>query len=423
MIASETKIRLPKPHDRQRQIANSVSKFKTVRAGRRGGKTVFACRQAIKAFWGGKQVLIASPSQKQVDSFWTYAKAWLYEAIQKGAILKNEQSRILTFADPAKKGRIECRTARFPDDLRGGYGDFIILDEAAFLDEDALDEVIYPMLWDNDGDLWLLSTPKAGTWFNILCEDIQKGKKKEFEEFHFTSLDNPHISAAAIARSRTEMTERAWEEEGLALLLDEVKDALWKRKWIRRAKIERDDCQRIVIAVDPAVSSNKKSDETGIIVCGKVNKDLFVVLEDASGKFTPKEWADKVIELYDKWKADKVVGEKNNGGDLVESNMKQQAPHLPVELVWASKGKFARAEPIAGLYQPKIDEKNKVEILGKVVHADIFETLETQMVTWTIDADWSPDRMDALVWGMSELTEKPPKVIYKKTNHYSQPSY
>lgn len=393
-------IKLPRPHDKQRQIARSTAKFKTVRAGRRGGKTVFACRQAIKAFIQGKQVLIASPSQKQVDSFWTYAKSWLYDAIQKGLILKNEQSRILTFSGK-KKGRIECRTARFPDDLRGGYGDFIILDEAAFLDENALDEVIYPMLWDNDGDLWLLSTPKAGTWFNGLCEDIQKGKKEEFEEFHFTSLDNPHISQKAVERAKGEMTERAWEEEGLALLLDEVKGALWKRKWIRRANIGKDDCQRIVIAVDPAVSSNKKSDETGIVVCGKVNNDLFVVLEDASGKYTPMEWADKTLQLFNKWQADKVIGEKNNGGDLVESNLKQQAKHLPVELVWASKGKFARAEPIAGLYQPN-EEK---QLLGKVVHADIFDALETQMVTWTIDADWSPDRMDALVWGMSALTE------------------
>ena len=390
-------VKLPKPHARQREIAASKAKFKTVRAGRRGGKTVFACRQAIKAFFAGKQVLIASPSQKQVDSFWTYAKAWLFEAIQAGRILKNEQSRILTFPNPKNKGRLECRTARFPDDLRGGYGDFIILDEAAFLDEDALDEVIYPMLWDNDGDLWLLSTPKAGTWFNKLCEDIIQGKKLDYEQFHFTSLDNPHISRAAIDRSRSEMTERAWQEEGEAQLLDEVKGALWQRKWIRRAKIERDDCQRIVIAIDPAVSTNKKSDQTGIVVAGKVNSDLFAVLEDASGKYTPREWAEKAIELYKKWGADKIIGEKNNGGDLVETNLKNLAPNLPVSLVWASKGKFARAEPIAGLYEPKEGSQ------GKIVHADVFEELETQMVTWTIEADWSPDRMDAMVWGMTEL--------------------
>lgn len=391
-------VTLPKPHDKQRNITRSGSKYKTVRAGRRGGKTVFACRQAIKAFFNGEQVLIASPSQKQVDSFWTYAKTWLFDAIQAGKILKNEQTRVLTFPNPKQKGRIECRTARFPDDLRGGYGDFIILDEAAFLDENALDEVIYPMLWDNDGDLWLLSTPKAGTWFNQLCEDIQKNKKPEFEEFHFTSLDNPHISKQAIERSKSEMTERAWEEEGLALLLDEVKGALWKRKWIRRAKIERDDCERIVIAVDPAVSNNKKSDETGIVVVGRVSKDLYAVLEDASGKYTPMEWASKVIELNTKWQADKIIGEKNNGGDLVEANLKHQAPDLSVKLVWASKGKYARAEPIAGIYQPKEDK------LGKVVHADIFDALETQMVTWTIEADFSPDRMDALVWGLTEIS-------------------
>jgi hypothetical protein len=392
-------VTLPRPHDKQREINHSTSKFKVVRAGRRGGKTVFACRQAIKAFWAGKQVLIASPSQKQVDSFWTYAKAWLFDAIQAGLILKNEQSRILTFSTPKMKGRIECRTARFPDDLRGGYGDFIILDEAAFLDENALDEVIYPMLWDNDGDLWLLSTPKAGTWFNKLCEDVINSRKGEYEQFHFTSLDNPHISKAAIARSRSEMTERAWEEEGLAKLLDEVKGALWRRSWIRRLNYQVSDFARIVVAIDPAVSTNPMSDETGIVVVGKLAVGGgYAVLEDASGHYTPGECATKAIDCYNRWSADRVIGEKNNGGQLVETNLKNLAPNLPVSLVWASKGKYARAEPIAGLYEPKDGN------LGRVVHCGLFEELESQMCTWTLDATFSPDRMDAMVWGMTELT-------------------
>jgi phage terminase large subunit-like protein len=391
-------VKLPKMHGEQRRIDKSTSKNKVVRAGRRGGKTTYGARKAAKQMFADRRVLLASPSQKQVDAFWEKLNAWFYYAIEAGRVLRDKQKRILTFPHPKHPGRIECRTARFPDDLRGGYGDDIILDEAWMLDESALDEVIFPMLLDNDGNLDIYSTPKAGSWFNRLCEDILQGNKPGFEMFHFPSDKNPHISHDALIRLKGEMTERAWEEEILAMLLDEVKGALWRRAWIRRAKIEKDDCQRIVIAVDPAVSSNKKSNETGIVVCGKVSNGLYAILEDASGVYTPKDWADKVVALYDKWQADKVVGEKNNGGDLVESNLKQQAEYLPVKLVWASKGKISRAEPIAGIYEPK--EENP----GRVVHAGVFEELETQMVTWTIEADFSPDRMDALVWGMTELS-------------------
>lgn len=396
--AKSIDIVLPKMHGEQRLIEQSPAKFKVVRAGRRGGKTTYGARKAAKRMFAGRRVLLASPSQKQVDAFWEKITAWFHYAIEAGRIVRDKQKRILTFPDPKSPGRIECRTARFADELRGGYGDQIILDEAWMLDEEALDEVIYPMLLDNDGDLDIYSTPKAGSWFNKLCEEVIQGKKKGYAHFHFPTAENPHISAAALARIKDEMTPRAWDEEILAMLLDEVKGALWKRIWIRRAKIERDDCKRIVVAIDPAVSTNKKSDETGIVVAAKITDDLFAVLEDASGHYTPGEWATKAIELYQKWGADKVIGEKNNGGDLVEANLHNLAPHLPVSLVWASKGKFARAEPIAGLYEPK-DKK-----LGKIVHADVFEELETQMVTWTIEADWSPDRMDAMVWALTELT-------------------
>lgn len=392
-------VTLPALHGEQRRIEQSKSKFKVVRAGRRGGKTTYGARKAVKQMFAQRRVLLASPSQKQVDAFWEKINAWLHLAIDADYIHRDKQKRVLTFPDPEHGGRIECRTARFPDELRGGYGDEIILDEAWMLAESALDEVIYPMLLDNDGNLDIYSTPKAGTWFNELCEKVDQGRKSGFEHFHFASDKNPHISKDALGRLQDEMTARAWDEEILALLLDEVKGALWRRSWFRYSRIGRDDCRRIVIAIDPAVSSNKHSDETGIVVAGEVNDGLYVVLEDASDRYTPREWAEKAIELYNSWQADRIIGEKNNGGDLVEQNLLNIAPNLPVSLVWASKGKFARAEPIAALYEPKDG------VPGKIVHAETFDRLESQMATWTIDADWSPDRMDALVWALSELTQ------------------
>jgi phage terminase large subunit-like protein len=107
---------------------------------------------------------------------------------------------------------------------------------------------------------------------------------------------------------------------------------------------------------------------------------------------SPKEWAETAIKLFHKWSADRIVAEKNQGGDLVETNIRIFSPNVPVRLVHASKGKFARAEPVAALYEK-----------GRIFHGDIFEELENQMTTWTIDAPFSPDRMDAAVWGLTDL--------------------
>ena len=172
--------------------------------------------------------------------------------------------------------------------------------------------------------------------------------------------------------------------------MTDIPGALWNRALIKRAE-EPDSLSRVVVAIDPAVTSSDDSDETGIIVAGKIDDNLYV-LEDLSGRYTPKTWANIAVKAYFDWHADRIVGEVNNGGDMIEAVLRQVNERVAYTAVRASRGKAIRAEPIAALYEQ-----------GRGHHCGTFSALEDQMCSWTVEADWSPDRMDALVWAATEL--------------------
>lgn len=182
--------------------------------------------------------------------------------------------------------------------------------------------------------------------------------------------------------------------------LKEVDGALFNIEWIKRAPATFDYTKlaRIVVAVDPAASSKEGSDETGVIVAGIDEDGHVYVLEDCSIRGTPEQWAKKAADAFDRWNADLIVAEKNQGGEMVELTLKTAGTALPIKLVHAARGKVLRAEPISALYAE-----------GKVTHVQEFEKLEAQMEVFTIDFNrtksGSPDRLDALVWALWELTQ------------------
>ena len=172
--------------------------------------------------------------------------------------------------------------------------------------------------------------------------------------------------------------------------------AIWTRQMLHAARIEiAPTLKRIVVAVDPAVSDERGSDEHGIIVCGLGIDGRGYVLEDATCRGGPDRWASVAVTMYDKWDADAVVIERNQGGDMCRHTLRTVRPTLPVVEVVATRGKHVRAEPIAALYA-----------LGRVNHVGSFPELEQQMCVMTaagFAGDGSPDRVDALVWGMTQL--------------------
>ena len=189
-----------------------------------------------------------------------------------------------------------------------------------------------------------------------------------------------------------------YQQEIEGQYLDQFPDAMWTRDMIERGRItaaNRPDLKRIVIAIDPAVTSGDDSDETGIIVAGRGVDGHGYVLADLTCRQTPAGWARIAIEAYENFDADRIIGEVNNGGDMVEHTLRTVDPKIPYTAVRASRGKAVRAEPAAALYEQ-----------GKVHHVGSFDRLEDQLVAFTADAYKgadSPDRADAMVYAITEL--------------------
>lgn len=190
-------------------------------------------------------------------------------------------------------------------------------------------------------------------------------------------------------------------------VLQDVEGALWKRDSIvisavptRPHKTEWvPDLVRIVVAIDPAVTSGEDSDETGMVVDGLGADGNGYTLADLSGRMDPHTWAKRAVKAYHDFGADRIVAEANNGGDLVSTVIRTIDPTVPITLVHAARGKRTRAEPVAALYEQ-----------GRWFHAEPFPELEDQMCSYTGAAgEDSPDRMDAHVWGASDLMNLQPK--------------
>lgn len=194
------------------------------------------------------------------------------------------------------------------------------------------------------------------------------------------------------------LNTRLGAQEIYAEILTETVGALWNRELIHyKQPVYADQgnpiLKRIVIAIDPATTTHNHSDETGIVVAGIDEANQAYVLEDLSGKFSPNDWGTRVVNAYYRLKADKVVVEINKGGDLVENVLKSIDSTIPIKSVRATRGKYTRAEPIAALYEQ-----------NRVFHGQPFTILEAQLCDYVPGlSSKSPDRMDALVWALTEL--------------------
>jgi phage terminase large subunit-like protein len=196
---------------------------------------------------------------------------------------------------------------------------------------------------------------------------------------------------------------RLGRQELHAELLEDMVGALWIRAKIDELRVGGltgkpvPPMKRIVVAIDPAVSTTDGSDETGLIIAGLGEDNHGYVLEDRSSIYSPEGWASEAVAQYRDKKADRIVAEINQGGDMVESTIRMVDRNVSYKGVHATKGKAVRAEPVAALYEQ-----------GRIHHVGAFPALEDQMCGFTVDFDrkamgYSPDRMDALVWAFTEL--------------------
>ena len=369
--------------------------------------TVGVAILALREFLNGHRVLYAAPTLEQVDRFWHTIKNALEDSINAGVFYKNETMHVIELAGTEQ--RIKAKTAWNSNTLRGDYADLLILDEWQLMEEATWEEVGVPMLLDNDGRAVFIYTPPAlnhegltrakdpqhaAKMYVKAQKDVEdskeKGREARWGAFHFTSHENPHISAKALADIVGDMTSVAYQQEILAEDLNEAPGALWKRDIIQKYRVDEapEKFDLIVVGVDPSGTSG--GDEAGVIIVGKRGTHVYV-LDDLSLRGSPDEWASAAVNAYYKWSANKIVAESNYGGDMVLGTIRTVDPLVPVELVHASRGKMIRAEPVAAIWQ-----QGRGHMVGN------FYGLEDQLCMWQPGMD-SPGKLDAMVWGVTLL--------------------
>lgn len=300
-----------------------------------------------------------------------------------------------------------------PERLRGPEHDFVWGDEPASwrYGQEAWDNIELGLRIGDNPQAMLTGTPKPIKWLKELLNDVETVVTRGASYRNLANLAPTFIRRIL---KRYEGT-RLGLQELHAILLEDVEGALWTRtlldayrvRWVDQPDgtqvLPIPDLDRVVVAVDPAGTSGPKSSETGIITVGRagtVQDGQAYVLEDSTLRGTPTEWAHAVIDAYRMNDADAVVAEVNMGWDLVEANIHAVDPNVKVIKVRASRGKKTRAEPVSTLY-----EQGRVHHVGTIDGAPDEEGLETQMCEWVPGEGDSPDRVDAVVWGITELLD------------------
>src|SRR5438105_6095591 len=291
-----------------------------------------------------------------------------------------------------------------PNRLRGPQHDLAWCDElAAWRYPAAWDMLMFGLRLGDDPRVVVTTTPRPIKLVRDLLADpkvvVTRGR----------TVENARNLAPAFLEQIVRRYEgtRLGRQELDGEILDDMPGALWNHGLIDAARVSAapdlapPELVRIVVAIDPAVSSGAHSDETGIVVAGKTHEGHGYALTDLSGTYTPAEWAKVAIAAYRTHRADRIVAEINNGGEMVEATLRMIDPDVPYAAVHAARGKVARAEPVAALYEQ-----------GRIHHLGALPQLEDQMCAFSPGAHgdfdrgaagYSPDRVDALVWALSEL--------------------
>ena len=286
-----------------------------------------------------------------------------------------------------------------PEQLRGPQHDGAWADEPAAWDDAKRGDVLGTS-WNNMMlGLRLGKHPQCG--FSTTPKNTRLIREVLGKPSTIVTRASTYDNLANLAPTFREQVLAAYEgtrigrQELLGELLTDVEGALVTLEMIdanRLLQMPDIALTRVVVAVDPATTSGEDSDETGIVVCAKGIDGRGYVLADRTCKASPDGWARRVATAYEEFAADRVIAEKNQGGDMVESIVRSVFPNIAYKGVHAKVGKKLRAEPVTALYEQ-----------GKISHVGIFPQLEDQLTTWVPDSGDSPDRLDALVHGMTEL--------------------
>jgi len=372
-------------------------------AGRGFGKTRTGAElmRARVAAWTARRVALVAPTAADARN-----------------VMVEGESGILAISPPWDRPRYEPSKRRLtwpngaiatlysadePERLRGPQHDATWCDElGSWRYPEAWDMLMFGLRLGTDPRVVVTTTPRPTKLIRALIADPTA----------IVTRGSTYENRANLAPAFLEQIVRKYEgtrlgrQELEAELLDDVPGALWSRGIIEAARARTAPTLiRVVVAIDPAATSTRDADETGIIVAGKDEQGQGWVLADVSGRYQPTEWAKTAISAYRAHHADRVVAEVNHGGEMVEATLRVIDPNVAFAAVRASRDKVTRAEPVAALYEQ-----------GRVHHLGAFPQLEDQMCSFTPSgvrdfairsAGDSPDRVDALVWALTDLLVEP----------------
>jgi phage terminase large subunit-like protein len=333
-------------------------------------------------------------------------------------VMVEGESGILAISPPWERPRYEPSKRRLtwpngaictlfsadePERLRGPQHDAAWCDElASWRYPEAWDMLMFGLRLGTDPRVIVTTTPRPTRLLRELVADptvlVTRGTTYE---------NRANLAPSFLGQIiRKYQGTRLGRQELDAELLEDIPGALWNRGIIEATRARSAaPLTRIVVAIDPAASSTDAADETGIVVAGRDDHGHGWVLGDASGRYQPIEWAKTAISAYRSHSADRIVAEVNNGGEMVEATLRMVEPNVSFSAVRASRGKITRAEPVAALYEQ-----------GRVHHLGVFPQLEDQMCAFTAShrsddkarsSGCSPDRVDALVWALTDLLVEP----------------
>jgi phage terminase large subunit-like protein len=392
-----------RPHDVQRAFLTSTDQTRLFVGGLGSGKTFAGWVAALMLPPDAGLGLIMAPTYPMIRdvliaSLETHFRPFVADI--------NKTEHRVTFVNG-----MTCllRSATDPDKMRGINAGWGWAEEACFIGHDAM-TVWASRIRVGAERKWVTTTPIKGSYVHRVY--VERGQPCGL--FTCPSEANPHLSASYIAEQRALMSAKEQARELDAQWVD-ADGVLFDADDIARCRLDvAPPMVRYIIGVDPAVTSKRRSDRTGIIVVGVGRNGHAYVTADLSGQYAPHEWARVVHDLYAQLSPFGciVVAETNQGGDLVERNLRAVSPSIAYRGVHAAKSKADRAQPVATQYR-----------LRRVHHVGVFRDLERQMTTWEPTDDESPDRLDALVWAVTEARpmDAAPAPVLSQTQPTARP--
>ncbi len=369
-------------------------------AGRGWGKTRTGAEDlAHYALWHkGSRCAVVAPTYADARDTCLEGQSGLLGIIPRPCISAWNRSlgELILFND----SRIKLFSADQPERLRGPQHHRVWADElAAWANPDAFDQMLFGLRLGDNPQCVITTTPKPKP---LLLELLARAGQDVFLTRGHTFDNSAHLAASAMAQLRARYDgTRLGRQELAADILQDAEGALWQRAQIDSLRVSAapTPLERIVLACDPALGGGKQNDETGLIVAALGVDGHAYILADHSGRYSPQSWANKAVALLKQYEATRLVAEVNAGGELIAALLHSMSAHVPLVPVRAVQGKVGRALPVAALYER-----------GLVHHVGSLPELEDQLCRFTLQGlsgGGSPDRLDALVWALTDLLLQP----------------